>query len=91
MLMGKWNDTDEPLAYLITFRIYGSWLAGDERGSIDKYHNTYGGPRAVPSEKRQEIHARRLKSPPFLLNAAATASRCRTRAKKSLCLTHWEP
>jgi REP element-mobilizing transposase RayT len=69
--MGKWNDTDQPLAYLITFRTYGTWLAGDERGSIDKYHNTYAGPRAVASDKRKEIHAARLKSPPFLSNAAA--------------------
>src|SRR6185369_556860 len=29
-----WNDTDIPLAYLITFRSYGTWLHGDDRGSI---------------------------------------------------------
>jgi len=28
-----WNDTDLPLGYLITFRCYGTWLHGDERGS----------------------------------------------------------
>lgn len=67
--MSKWNDTDEPVAYLITFRTYGTWLAGDERGSIDKYHNSYGGPRAVQSREREAIYANRLKSPPFLLNA----------------------
>jgi hypothetical protein len=69
--MGTWNDTDEPLAYLITFRTYGTWLAGDERGSIDKYHNTFGGPRAVPSDLRENCHANRLKSPSFTLNANA--------------------
>ncbi len=69
--MGKWNDTDEPLAYLITFRTYGTWLPGDERGSIDKYHNRYGSPRAVASEERENTQASRLKSAPFLLNAAA--------------------
>ncbi|HMO80682.1 MAG TPA: transposase [Pyrinomonadaceae bacterium] len=68
--MGKWNDTDEPNAYLITFRTYGTWLPGDERGSIDKYHNKYGGPRSVPSQGRESRHAERLKSQPFLLNAA---------------------
>ena len=31
-----WNDTDIPLAYLISFRCYGTWLHGDERGSIDR-------------------------------------------------------
>ena len=69
--MGIWNDTDEPIAYMITFRTYGTWLAGDERGSIDRYHNKYGGPRAVMSRVREEVHSRRLKSPPFLLNAAS--------------------
>jgi REP element-mobilizing transposase RayT len=71
--MGKWNETDEPIAYLITFRTYGTWLAGDERGSIDKYHNIFGGPRAVVSIERQAIHSERLKSPPFLLNARSRA------------------
>ena len=70
--MGTWNDTEEPIAYLITFRTYGTWLAGDERGSIDRYHNRFGGPCAVVSSEREAVHASRLKSPPFLLNA-----RCR--------------
>jgi REP element-mobilizing transposase RayT len=69
--MGKWNDTDTPVAYLLTFRTYGTWLAGDGRGSIDKYHNKFRGPRAVVSRPREEQHLLRLKSPPFLLNAAS--------------------
>ncbi len=56
---------------MITFRTYGTWLAGDDRGSIDKYHNGYGGPRAVASSKRNGIHQGRLKSKPLLLNANA--------------------
>jgi hypothetical protein len=35
---------DLPLAYFITFRSYGSWLHGDERGSVDRSHNQYGSP-----------------------------------------------
>ena len=31
-----------PLAYFITFTCYGTWLHGDERGSIDDKHNRYG-------------------------------------------------
>jgi REP element-mobilizing transposase RayT len=31
-----------PLAYLITFTTYGTWLHGDGRGSIDRNHNKYG-------------------------------------------------
>ncbi len=48
---------------------YGTWLHGDERGSIDKYHNKYQMPRAVGSDRRETIHRERLKSPPFLLDA----------------------
>lgn len=83
--MGTWNDTDEPLGYLITFRTYGSWLAGDERGSIDKYHNSFGGPRAVVSSSREAVHRSRLKSPPFLLNAAAR--KCVNEAIIEVCET----
>ena len=78
--MGKWNDRDTPLAYLITFRTYGTWLPGDERGSIDKYHNKFRGPRAVASRRRETEHRNRLKSPPFLLDAAA-----RTLVGKTIC------
>ena len=30
------------LAYFITFSTYGTWLHGDERGSVDRDHNTTG-------------------------------------------------
>jgi REP element-mobilizing transposase RayT len=81
--MPTWNDTDEPLAYLITFRTYGTWLAGDQRGSIDRYHNKFGHPRAVESETREEIHTSRLKSPPFILNALGR--RAVTEAIEEVC------
>jgi len=67
--MGKWNDTDVPLAYLITFRTYGTWLPGDERGSIDRFHNEYQGPRVEPNEVLRNQHAKKLKGPPVYLNA----------------------
>lgn len=81
--MPKWNDTDEPIADLITFRSYGTWLAGDKRGSIDKYHNQYGGSRAVPSKLRNAEHAARLKTPPFLLNS--TSRQLVERAIREVC------
>lgn len=37
-----------PLAYLITFRCYGTWLHGDERGSMDRHHCVPGGPLVEP-------------------------------------------
>ncbi len=33
------SSLEFPPAYLITFRTYGSWLHGDEKGSIDRKHN----------------------------------------------------
>jgi hypothetical protein len=39
----------QPLAFLITFRCYGTWLHGDERGAVDRssYHR-YGTPDMLP-------------------------------------------
>lgn len=31
-----------PLAYFISFRAYGTWLHGDERGSVDTANNRFG-------------------------------------------------
>jgi hypothetical protein len=69
--MGKWNDTDVPLAYLITFRTYGTWVAGDVRGSIDRFHNAYRGPRAESSVIREQQQVVKLKSEAFLMNGRA--------------------
>src|SRR6266851_2622985 len=44
------QNRTQPLAFLITFRCYGTWLHGDERGAVDrrKYH-TYGRPGMPPN------------------------------------------
>jgi len=47
-----WNDTDIPLAYLITFRSYATGLHGDKRGSIDRFHNQYKSPYLAPDNDR---------------------------------------
>jgi REP element-mobilizing transposase RayT len=69
-----WNDTDTPLAYLITFRCYGTWLHGDERGSIDRFHNRYQSPYLLPDERRMEQSTHKLKGDPVTLNAAHRAA-----------------
>jgi REP element-mobilizing transposase RayT len=65
-----WNDTDTPLAYLITFRCYGTWLHGDERGSIDRFRNLYKSPYLPPNEKWQQHNTHTLKGEPVILDAA---------------------
>ena len=65
-----WNDTDTPLAFLITFRCYGTWLHGDERGSTDRHNNKYGTPKYPKIEHWNEISSERLKHKPVRLDAA---------------------
>jgi hypothetical protein len=48
----EWDDNEIPLAYLITIRTYGTWLHGDERGSVDRHgKNAYGAPRIAENPK----------------------------------------
>jgi REP element-mobilizing transposase RayT len=64
-----WSDTDLPLAYLITFRCYGTWLHGDERGSTDRFRNAYKSPH-IPADETWKTHnSRALKSEALTLNA----------------------
>ena len=64
----------QPLAYLITFRCYGTCLHGDERGSIDRQnYNRYGTP-SMPANKRMLSDEQdELKTPEFLLDRAQRA------------------
>jgi REP element-mobilizing transposase RayT len=64
-----WNDTDIPLAYLISFRTYGTWLHGDRRGSIDRFHNVYGTPDIPPNPKWLNYNQQQLKAEPLILGA----------------------
>jgi hypothetical protein len=62
-------DTNEfPLAYLITFRCYGTWLHGDERGSMDRSMNhRYGSPKIPSNKALQRSEALLVKHPPVTL------------------------
>ena len=64
-----WNDTDTPLAYLITFRTYGTWLHGDHRGSIDRFHNGYGSPYLAANTNWHRFNRQALKTMPAILDA----------------------
>ncbi len=69
-----WNDTDIPLAVFFTFRCYGTWLHGDERGSVDRNNNKYGSPR-IPANRNWQKHTEELLlHPPVTLNAASRRS-----------------
>ncbi len=65
-----WDDNDRPLAYLITFRTYGTWLHGDDRMSVDRHSgkNRYGAPKIEPNQKLVTIMSEQRTSDSFLLN-----------------------
>ncbi|MEO6391873.1 MAG: transposase [Pyrinomonadaceae bacterium] len=64
-----WNDTETPLAYFISFRCYGTWLRGDERGSIDRFHNEYGSPYIPQNDALRNHHEGLMKGDPVKLDA----------------------
>jgi hypothetical protein len=69
-----WNDTEIPLAIFFTFRAYGTWLHGDERGSVDRKNNLYKSPRIAGNNNWPKHNEQLLLHPPFLLNAASRKS-----------------
>src|SRR5258707_11431294 len=84
-----WNDTDIPLAFLITFRSYGTWLHGDERGSVNRFRNRYKSPRLPPEKEWIEINTKRLKGDIVVLNAAQRA--CIEQAVNETCeIRKWQ-
>src|SRR5215813_12323048 len=61
----------QPLGFLITFRTYGTWLHGEERGSVDRRHyNRYGTPDMPPNRKVPGDEQDSLRTPPVLLDRA---------------------
>ncbi len=56
------------IAYLITFRTYGTWLHGDRRGSTDRDHNVYGTPLLDAHAGRRRSARQRLVHPPVTLS-----------------------
>ena len=65
----EFNTSGVPLAYLITFRCYGTWLHGDARGSVDRHNNSYGSPY-TPRNRALESHIKAtLAYDPVVLDA----------------------
>jgi REP element-mobilizing transposase RayT len=83
-----WNDTDIPLAYLITFRCYGTWLHGDERGSIDRFHNRYKSPFIDPNKKWQQHNANTLAGKPVTLGTPQRKS-IEATIRETCSFRHW--
>ena len=65
----EFRDDHTPLAFLIAFGCYGTWLHGDKRGAVDRYHNRYGTPRIPRNDQWRDYNRRMLKYPPAKLNS----------------------
>ncbi len=67
--MNELRDEHIPLGYLITFRSYGSWLHGDKRGSVDRFHNRFGTSLLPRNEPWGKYNRRELNHPPVKLRS----------------------
>lgn len=65
-----WIDTEIPLAFLIAFRCHGTWLHGDERGSLDRSNNVFGTPVISSHPRWHSASDANLACPPVFLSAA---------------------
>jgi len=66
----EFNDRSVAFAYLITFRCYGTWLHGDERGSVGRRgSNIFSEPRIKPSSTLRQMDADKLVGSPIILSA----------------------
>lgn len=77
---------EKPLAYFITLSCYGTWLHGDERGSVDKKHNVPGKPVLPPDPERHPDEQTSLAEPPYCVMAAlATYGRRMPSPRRCTC------
>jgi REP element-mobilizing transposase RayT len=67
LILIMWNNTDTPLAYFISFHTYGTWLHGDQRGSVDRFHNQFGSPRIEPNPRWLQYNEQTLRAKPLIL------------------------
>jgi REP element-mobilizing transposase RayT len=67
---------DQPLAYFITFTTYGTWLHGEDRGSVDNRHNEVGSPCLEPDTDRYHTDRLRMTQDTYLLDANRRALAC---------------
>jgi len=58
-----------PVAYLLTFRTFGTWLHGDSRGSMGKSENNHHGEaRIAPNRPLREKMQEQMQANPVFLD-----------------------
>jgi REP element-mobilizing transposase RayT len=71
--MSAAQDDRFPAGYLITFRAYGTWLHGDKRGSVDRFHNRFRSPRIPQNDHWKKYNRSLLTNPPVTLDSKRRA------------------
>lgn len=67
----EFQDRSQPLGFLITIRSYGTWLHGDERGSMDRRtFNRFGKPGRPINPSLERSDREFLKDEPMRFDAA---------------------
>ena len=61
------------LAYFLTWTTYGTWLHGDERGSVDDEHNRFGEPVVEADDVRRRRVAGQMAEGRFVLDGRGRA------------------
>ena len=80
----RFEQNEFPIAYLITFRTYGTWLHGDERSSVRRNgNNRFGGPKVTASVPLRESMWAVQKRESFILDAEQRT--CVEAAIKEVC------
>ena len=79
----------KPHGYLITFRARGTWLHGDARGSIDRFHNQYSTPYIPLNERWHSYNQQSMKLAPVGLNSIRRAA-VNDSIKETCDLRKWE-
>ena len=69
-----WNDTEVPLAIFFSFRTYGTWLHGDDRGSTDRHQNIYRTTHIPANPGWRRHNQDLLKGEPVLLDVVRRRS-----------------
>lgn len=85
--LARIRRVSEPLAYFLTFRCYGTWLHGDERGSVHHARNRFGTPLDLPDLSRYRAAQAQMADSAFNLDPQqrrgveqAIADVCRARS-----------
>ena len=64
-----YEENEFPLAYLLTFRTFGTWLHGDASFSVGRNKNSkYGEPKIQPSVPHRELMESEISQEPVILD-----------------------